>query len=103
MPDEGNCCNCGGEHVPEFLVCLVRVKETEVARVSYLEAVRKLEGTSGGKEVMVVEPQRPVNVSHQLRDSEMLHVKTVDFFIIYCNGQTVQHNSRIILRKLESL
>ena len=58
MPDEGKCCNCGGEHVPAFLVCLVRVKENEVARGSYLEAVRKLEGTSGREEVMVVEPPR---------------------------------------------
>lgn len=54
--------NCGGEHAPEFLKCPVRVKENEVARVrsvqrvSYLEVVRKLEGTSSGEEAIVVEP-----------------------------------------------
>ena len=52
----------GGEHASEFLECPVRVKENEVAgvrsvqRVSYLEAVRRLEGTSGGEETTVVEP-----------------------------------------------
>lgn len=77
----GEMFNCGGEHAPEFLGCPVRVKENEVARVrrvqsvSYLEAVRKLKGTSGGEEQMVVEPPRPGKVSHQLRDIEMLHVK----------------------------
>ena len=56
---EGKCCNCGGEHVPEFLGCLVRVSENEVARVrsvqrvTYLEAVRRLERKG---ETMVVEP-----------------------------------------------
>ena len=66
MPYEGKCCNCGGEHAPEFLECPVRVNENEVARVrsaqrvSYLEAVRRSEGTSGEEEAMVIEPPRPV-------------------------------------------
>jgi hypothetical protein len=36
---------------------------------------------SGGEEAPVVEPPRPVKVSHQLRDNEMLHVKKVDFVL----------------------
>jgi hypothetical protein len=43
--------------------------------------VRKLEGTSGREEAMVVEPPRPVKAFHQPRDSEMLHVKKVDFLL----------------------
>lgn len=41
---------------------------------------------------MVVEPPRPVKVSQQLRDSEMLHVKKVDFvfFITVVINCTVQ-------------
>lgn len=56
MPDEVKCCNCGGEHAPKILKCPVRVKKTAVARarcvqrVSYLEEVRRVEGTSGGEE-----------------------------------------------------
>ena len=54
--------------------------------------VRKLEGTSGGGEEAMVEPPRPVKVSHQPRDIEMLHVKKVDFvlfiaMVINCTAQ----------------
>lgn len=95
MPDEVKCCNCKGDHAPEFLECPVRVKANEVARVrsvqhvSYLEAVRR---TSGMEETMEVEPPQPVKGSHQLRDSEMLHVKKVDFvfFITVVINCTVQ-------------
>ena len=59
-PDEVKCCNCGDEHSPTFLERPVKVKNEvarvrSVQRVSYLEAVRRLEGTRVGEEAMVVE------------------------------------------------
>ena len=54
-----------------------------VQRVSYLEAVRRLEGTSGGEETMVVEPPRPEKVSHQPSESEMPHVKIWALFYLW--------------------
>lgn len=64
---------------PKFLECPVRLKEIEVARVRgvqlvpYLEALRRLEGTSGKQETKVLEPPPQMKVSHK-----MLHVKKVD-------------------------
>lgn len=68
-------------HFPD---CPVRGKETEVARVrdvqcvSYLEAMRRVEGASGVEDAMVIEPA-PVNVSRQPRDPDILHVKKLVF------------------------
>ena len=71
MTVEAKCCNCGGEHVPEFLKCPVRVKETEVTRirvvqhVSYPEGVRRVEEGSKVEETMVVGLETSVNVTRQ--------------------------------------
>ena len=39
MPAEPKRFNCGGEHAPGFLKCPVRVKETDVARISAVQNV----------------------------------------------------------------
>ena len=60
------CCNCGGDHDPEFLECPVRVKKTELAKVravnliSYAKAIQIIEKTSGASEEMVVYTPQPV-------------------------------------------
>jgi hypothetical protein len=59
-----------------------------------------LEGTGSGEEATVVEPPRPVKVSHQPRDSEMLHVKKVDFvlfiaMVINCTAQAENKSTKI--------
>ena len=79
MPAEPKCCNCGGEHAPEFLKCPVRMKETEVARiravqsVSYPEALRRVEEERcEAEEVMVVGVEMTFLVNTGIRTCCML-------------------------------
>lgn len=84
-------CNCGGNHLAEFLECPARVKEFEGAQiravqVSYMEA-QEIVGVSGAEEDMAVDAQQPVqiqNVVHVLKDTDTMIVK-VDCGI-YCTS-----------------
>ena len=61
------CCNCSGDHEVKSLECPIRVKETEIAkigavqRVSYVEAVKRVERLSISECPMVVNACQPTH------------------------------------------
>jgi hypothetical protein len=77
--------------IAAILKCPVRVKETEVAkvravqRISYPEAVRRVEEETNVEETMVFGLETPVNVPCQ-QDPDMLHVEKVDFVLFIALG-----------------
>lgn len=91
LVNDGNdlrCCNCGGNHIAEFLECPAMVKEFEeapiwvVQQVSYTEA-QEIVGESRAEEAMAVDAQQPIeiqNVVHQLKDTDTLIMKLMKVF-----------------------
>ena len=68
--DEACCCNCDGNHIPEFPECPVRMKEVAVPwiraiqHVSYKEAVKIPEGVSR-EDIVVDVPQSAMNAMQE--------------------------------------
>lgn len=83
----GKCCNYGGDHTLDFLECPLRVKEVEMSRIrvaqriSYVEAVKRVEGARGNNlEDMEVDALQPVaSVLSQSGDLDTLVMDFVAF------------------------